>query len=231
MELKEKKILITGGTSGLGFSVAKSLIKKGCLVNVIGRSEDNIKKAKKIISSKSFKAFKGDVRNYEEIKRITDKVGRIDILINNAGVWLKGKLQDYSCSKIDEIIDVNLKGVIYTTKLVLPGMIKRNEGFILNVSSTSGITPKNEQTVYCASKYGVTGFTNSLKKDLLSTNIKVAGFYPGGMKTKLFEKAGMPIKNKNWMEPDKVAKVIIFILEQDDQELIIDHLVLNRRRE
>mgnify|MGYP002356220178 FL=1 len=108
-------------------------------------------------------------------------------------------------------------------------MQKKNEGYRLNVSSTSGIRAKEGQSVYVASKYAVTGFTESLQEDLKSTNIKVAGFYPGGMNTKLFEKAGFPRDNSDWMNTDKVADVVVMVLGLDDS-MILDHVVLKKRK-
>jgi len=228
MILKNKKVFITGATSGLGFSISKLLVKKGCKVYGVGKSKKGVKEAKKKLKSSNFTVYSADVSDFKQISDVIKKVGKIDILINNAGVWLSGQLQDNKVEKISKTIDINLKGVIYTTKAVLPQMIKRKTGYIFNISSTSGLRGKNEQSVYVASKYGVTGFTKSLQRDLWNTNIKVAGFYPGGMKTKLFSKAGTILNNKNWMNTDKVALIIVFMLERDDT-MIMDHVVVNRR--
>lgn len=228
MKLKNKKVLITGATEGLGFSLAKGLVKKGCKVYGVGRSKEKIKKAKKKLKSSNLTLYSCDVSDYEQVSSVVKKIGKIDILINNAGVWIEGKLQDYSVEKISEAIDINLKGVIYSTKAVLPIMLRRNNGYIINISSTSGLKGRSGQCVYVGSKYGVTGFTQSLQEDLKNTNVKVAGFYPGGMNTKLFEKAKTPKDNKDWMDTDKVAEILIFMLERDDT-MILDHVVLNKR--
>ena len=119
--------------------------------------------------------------------------------------------------------------MIYTTKAVLPEMLKQKDGYIINVSSTSGLKGRAGQSVYASSKYGVTGFTESLQEDLKSTNVKVAGFYPGGMNTKLFEKAGDLKDNEDWMDTGKVAEILIFMLERDDT-MVMDHVVLNKRQ-
>lgn len=228
MNLKNKKVFITGATEGLGFSLAKGLIKKGCKVYGVGRNEKRIREAKMKLKSSNFTLYTCDVSKYEQILKVVQKVGKVDILINNAGVWLEGSLQDFSKDKISEVIDTNLKGVIYSTKAVLDRMLKQNDGYIINIISTSGLKGRFGQSVYAASKFGVTGFTKSLQEDLKDTNIKVAGFYPGGMSTRLFEKAGTPKANKDWMNTDKVAEIVIFMLERDDT-MIMDHVILNKR--
>lgn len=137
-------------------------------------------------------------------------------------------MDDNSEEKISEVIDTNIKGVIFTTKVALAHMRKQKSGFILNIVSTSGLKGRKDQSVYVASKFAVRGFTDSLKEDLAGTHIKVAGFYPGGMNTRLFEKAGFTKENSKWMDTNKVASIVIFMLKQDD-EMILDHVVLNRR--
>ncbi|MDO8515157.1 MAG: SDR family oxidoreductase [bacterium] len=227
MELKGKNILITGGSSGLGFSLAQKLIGRGCLVKIIGRSQENLNEAAKKINSPNFEALQCDVSKYIEVQKVVSGLD-VDVLINNAGVWLEGTVDNNDPIKISETIDINLKGVIFTTKEILPKMLKKNDGFILNVVSTSGLKPREGQSVYVASKFGVTGFTKSLDLDLAKTNIKVSCFFPGGMNTNLFDKAGTPKDNKDWMNPDLVADVIVFMLERDES-MIVSHLELNKR--
>ncbi len=229
MELKNKTVVITGGSEGLGLSIVKKFLAKDCIVHIISRDKSKQEKVSAEINNKNLFTHQADVSNYTEIAQTINNIGDIDILINNAGIWLEGNLVDYDYETISKVIDVNTKGTIYCTKLVLPMMQKKNEGYILNVSSTSGIRAKEGQSVYVASKYAVTGFTESLQEDLKSTNIKVAGFYPGGMNTKLFEKAGFPRDNSDWMNTDKVADVVVMVLGLDDS-MILDHVVLKKRK-
>lgn len=228
MELKNKTILITGGSEGLGLSLARALVTNETTVHIIGRSEDKLSKAKEETSHENLVTHSVDVSDYKKLKEVIDAIGNIDVLINNAGVWIEGELTELDEEAISSAIDINTKGVIYTTKYVLPNMLKADDGFILNVSSTSGLKGRENQSVYVASKFAVQGFTESLKLELKKTNVKVVGFYPGGMNTKLFDKAGSPKQNDDWMDTDKVAKVIKFILELDDS-MILDHVVLNKR--
>lgn len=228
MNLQNSTAIITGGSQGLGFSIAKALVAKGTKVHIISRSEESLEKARKALSSPLVHTHVGDVTDFAEMEKIVAQIGQVDILINNAGVWLEGELQDTKVEDIKRTLDTNLTGVILTTKAILPGMLQRDQGYILNISSTSGLMGRSGQSIYVASKFGVTGFTKSLQEDLVKTNVKVAGFYPGGMSTQLFAKAGTPKENADWMDTDKVAEIIVFMLERDDT-MVMDHVVLNKR--
>lgn len=228
MNLVGKKIVITGGADGLGLALAKALCAKDAQVFVIARNQQKIDAAVAELGNNA-KGFVADVSHYEEIVQIAEQVGEIDVLINNAGVWIEGDLRDNTIDAIDQAIDSNLKGVIFATKAFLPSLTKATESHVINVSSTSGLRGRNGQTIYTATKFGVQGFTESLKLDLEKTNIKVTGFYPGGMSTQLFAKAGNSKDNQDWMNTDKVAEVLVFMLERD-VTMIMDHVVVNKRQ-
>lgn len=232
MELANKTVVITGGSDGLGFALAKEFLHKGARVNIIGRNQDKVDGAVKILADSAIggqvNGFAVDVRDLGRLNEVAADIGTTDILINNAGVWLEGSLTQNSEQEISDTIDTNLKGVIYATKAFLPQLEKSQEAHIINVSSTSGLRGRANQAVYVASKYGVTGFTDSLKVDLQKTDIKVSGFYPGGMRTGLFEKAGSPKEHFDWMDAGAVAEVIIFMIERD-ASMVMDHVVVNKR--
>ncbi|MFH0749446.1 MAG: SDR family oxidoreductase [Candidatus Gottesmanbacteria bacterium] len=227
MKLKDKTVVITGGSDGLGFSLAKLFINKGSNVFIIGRDKNKIENAVKSLGN-NVKGSSADVSKLNEIQKIADDLERVDVLINAAGIWIEGSVIDNTEKEISDAIDINLKGVILSTKAFLPKLLKSNEAHIVNISSTSGLKGRSNQAVYVASKFGVTGFTDSLKEDLANTNVKVSGFYPGGMHTSLFEKAGKPKENTDWMDTNKVAEVIVFMIERD-MTMIMDHVVLNKR--
>jgi uncharacterized protein len=228
MKLKDKIIVITGGSDGLGFVLAKQFAGYGSKVCIIGRNKNNVGKALKSLGENA-RGFVADVSKLSEVQKVADKIGKSDILINNAGVWLEGSISQNTEKEISDAIDINLKGVIYTTKAFLPQLEKSPEAHVINISSTSGLKGRDNQAVYVASKFGVTGFTESLKVDLADTNIKVSGFYPGGMKTGLFEKAGTPKENSDWMDTNKVAEIIVFMIGRD-ASMVMDHVVLNKRK-
>lgn len=228
MQLKNKTVVITGGSDGLGLALAKALVAQGALVKIIARDEIKLYQAAKQLGANA-EGFIADVSNWLEIEQVAKKISSIDVLINNAGIWLEGDLEENSAEQISQAIDVNFKGVVFSTKAFLPSLRQSEAAQIINISSTSGLRGRNGQAVYAASKFAVTGFTESLKADLEKTKIRVAGFYPGGMSTQLFAKAGSPKDNADWMDTSKVAEIIVFMLERD-LTMVMDQVVLNKRQ-
>lgn len=226
MNLNGKTVVITGGTDGLGLSLAKELVAKKAKVVVLGKDQ---KKLDELGEKLGVKTYLADVGDYGQLEKAAKDIGPVESLINNAGIWLEGIVTENTPEEITKVIEVNLRGVIYATKAFLPKLYKADEAHIVNVVSTAGLKGRENFSVYSATKFGVAGFTDSLKADLEKTNIKVSGFYPGGMKTKMYEKVGIQRDTQNWMETDKVAKIIVFMLEQDET-MVMDHVVLNRRK-
>lgn len=223
-----KTIIITGGSTGLGYSTAK-LLSKSYKVYILSRSEDKLKKAAEEIGCE-YKVC--DVSDWDQVEtsinEILNESEYIEALINCAGIWIEGQLGENSAKEISQAIDINTKGTIYPTKAVLQKMLEQNEGFIINVSSSAGLQGRAGHTTYAASKFAVRGFTDSLREDMKETNIRVVGFYPGGMKTEFFAKQGSGKDVSAYMETDEVAGVIQNILQQKGT-VLTDHVQLNRR--
>jgi len=129
-------------------------------------------------------------------------------LINNAGIWIEGFLEDNQFEQIKKTIEVNLLGSIYLTKLVIPIMKKQRSGDIVFINSQAGLTVKPKRSVYNATKWGLNGFSKSLQKELVSFNIRVFNIYPGKMKTSLFEKASVEKDLSDAFDPKYLAKLI-----------------------
>lgn len=233
MNLTNKKALITGGNSGLGFEIVKELVKKVCQVIILGRDKQRVEKAKEKLNSSLVSTIVCDLRDNNQIEIAAKKIKNIDILINCAGVVAYQPLEIHDPQNIRDIIETNLLGTIYMTRAILPKMKKKNSGTIVNISSTSGLMTGGHphECVYMASKYGVTGFTEALKKEINEEkkNIKILGFYPGGMQTPLFAKSGLDKDTSSFMDPTEIAKIIVFILERPDS-LKMDHVVVNRNK-
>lgn len=168
-----------------------------------------------------------DTAIQKAIKSVIKKYGKIDVLVNNAGIWIEGKLEDNKPSSIKRTLEVNTLGTILLSRAVIPHLKKAGEGTILNIISQAGLYGKEERSVYNASKFAITGFTKSLEMELKKYGIRVIGFYPSFMKTKLFEKTGVKKNFATALNPAEVAKVIKFVLESD-QNVVFPEVGIKR---
>lgn len=228
-QLKNKKTLITGGNSGIGFAIAELMVEKGADVCILGRSEDKLKEASKKLGGVEY--ILCDVSDYKNIEAIKKEIEDTDILVNAAGIIEYGELETISMERINQVINTNLTGLVAMTNAVIGEMKKKNSGNIVNISSTSGIFGRAKETVYGASKWGVKGFTEGLKQEVADTDIIIHGIYPGGVETDLFSKQEGEnfVPSGNMMKPADIAKIVVFALEQP-KSVKLDTLVINRNK-
>lgn len=220
MKLKNKIIVITGASDGIGKQIALRLAKEGTKLALIGRNEKRlaeVSKESKALGAVVAKSYVCDIRQTNKLERVVRKIisdfGSVDILINNAGVWQKlGPVETIKREVVEEVIATNLSALIHTTRLFLPVLKTRKEAAIINISSKSGVVAQEGQSVYSASKYGVRGFTEVLKADLKSGNVRVAGIYQSGTNTKMFEKVGNKPPVEKFTNPADLADVIAYML-------------------
>ena len=216
-----RNIIITGWDDGLGKAIAKLLSEKNNVITISKTKENAMRISKEIPKAECYTC---DITKTDEvnntIKTIIENQGDIDILINNAGVWLAGDLTENTYEQISNCIDVNTKGPIYMTKTILPNMYESGHGLIINVCSQASFDSDDFSTVYNASKWAMRGFNRSIQKDVSKKGIKVTGFYPGFMQTNIFKKAGNDYDTSTGLEVEKVAKTIEFIINCDDDVII-----------
>jgi len=224
MDLKNKVIVITGGSKGFGKTLAKLFIENGSNVVINSNNETEIKEVANEIGAMGVCA---DVTKEEELtsllNNVLEKFGCIDIWINNAGIWLPHKpIEETDWVRAHDLIEVNLFGLVYGSKISLSQMRKQGFGLIINILSTSALEGKINETAYCSSKFAAMGFTKSLKKEVDGNNIKIMAIYPGGMQTNLFDEA-KPEKYEKFMTTEYVANLVIenLKLENPEEELVI----------
>lgn len=214
----EKIIVITGGTDGLGKEIAKiySTIKDNIVV-VISNDEMALSETMKELNCKGLLC---DVSDYRQVKltieTITKKYEKIDILVNSAGIYINGELESNSYDNIKKVIETNTTGTIFFCRAVLPFMKSAGGGKILNIVCKDGLVPKAMSTVYQASKWAITGFTDSLWEEVAKKNIQVMGLYPSLIGTKFRVKAGGSPEVADGLNPGDVAKVAEFMLSFGD---------------
>lgn len=222
MELKNKTVVITGGTKGLGRALALIFFRENMNVVVCARNEDELKSLPQgILGIKADVTKEIDLNNL--IKIVKEKFGSLDVWINNAGIWTPHALiEEVDWKKSHDLIEVNLFGTIYGSKIALIQMKQQGFGMIVNIISTSALEGRAKSSAYGASKYAVMGFTKSMRKELEETGIKVIAVYPGGMRSNFFDEK-KPENYQDYMDPDFVANKIIENLKREtpEEELII----------
>lgn len=217
MKDNKKVVVITGGSDGLGLAITKLLLDDYRVMVISKRYGE---KTSEIECDELECDVTDSNKVYESIEQVIEHYGKIDVLINNAGVWLAGDPSENTYEEISNCIDVNTKGPIYMTKAVLPYMYKQKSGLIINVCSQASFDSDDFSSVYTASKWAMRGFNRAIQKQVAKNNIKVTGFYPGFMQTDIFKKAGNDYDTSTGLEVEKVAKAIKYIIECDDDVMI-----------
>lgn len=224
--LKDKIVFITGASAGIGKACAEVFAREGAKLVLNARREDKLSgltdKLKSDYGTKIVNLI-FDVRNYESVKEkiasLPDEWKSIDILINNAGM-ARGldKIQDGTAQNWDEMIDTNLKGLLYVSKEILPAMTKKGFGHIINIGSIAGHDVYPGGNVYCATKFAVNGLSKAMRMDLLEKNIKISSVDPGMVETEFSmvrfsgdeEKAKNVYKGLKPLTGEDIAEAVLF---------------------
>lgn len=220
-KLRGTTVVITGATSGIGRETALEFVKAGARVAIAGRREERLRELAAEIESRGGEALavQTDVADQAQVESLIEKTinrfGRIDTLVNNAGVGIAAKFADQSIEDFKRVMDVNFWGAVHACKAVVPQMKKQpSGGVIINVSSIMGKRGAPFETAYCSSKFALAGFSEALRAELMSEKIDVSAIYPGAVETEIFEAAanqtGLAFPNALPKFPAReMAKVIV----------------------
>lgn len=229
MRLADKVAIITGGAGGIGFSAAEVFSKEGAKVAIADFDRDLGERKAQELREKGHEVsfFQVDVAERASVDEMVENVlaqfGTIDILINNAGITKDAMLAKLSAADFQTVVDVNLTGVFHCTQAVLPTLLAKGRGKIINTSSVSGVYGNIGQTNYAATKAGVVGMTKTWAKELgrkgINVNAVVPGFIATGMTAKVPEKVmeqmKMVVPLGRLGEPDEIAKAYLFLASDD----------------
>ncbi|WP_053363616.1 3-ketoacyl-ACP reductase [Bacillus sp. FJAT-27251] len=214
--LKGKTALITGAGRGIGRAAAIALAAEGVHLGLLGKNMDNLEKVTAELEQYGVNvsgaaADVGDRQSVENaVEHITSELGSIDILINNAGIAKFGGFLELDPEEWEQIIQVNLLGTYYVTRAVLPGMMEKKSGDIINISSTAGQKGAPVTSAYSASKFGVLGLTESLLMEVRKHNIRVTAMTPSTVATDLAVENKLVGENtENVMQPEDLAEMMV----------------------
>ncbi len=231
--LRDKVVVITGASSGIGKALAEAALSRNAKVAVCARNIEKLKDAFKGSAEQNVIFFEADVSKESDCKGFAEYVlkhwGRIDVLINNAGISMRALFQDTELSVIKELMDVNFWGMVYCTKYALPSILS-NSGVIVGVSSIAGYRGLPARTGYSASKHAMQGFLESLRTELLYSGTHVMWVSPGFTASNIRKvarssdgslQAETPLDEKKLMSPEECARIIIDAVEKRKRTVIM----------
>ena len=224
MILENKVAVVTGGTKGIGYAIAKELLTSGARVFICGRDKGDLRKAiEKLSAYGHVEGEVCDVRSEDQVRMMLDEceriLGGVDILVNNAGIGYFGKtVEEMSGDEFRQTLETNLFGVFYACHHAIPLLKKRGGGYIINISSLAGQNAHPRMAAYNASKFGLNGFSEALMQEVRQDNIKVSYICPGSVNT--YFGGDLPSDEKSWqLQPEDIAQVVIDLLEMKERAL------------
>ncbi len=235
--LTNKKAVITGASSGIGASIAQKFAEAKAEVVLIARRKERLMRLKEVIEEKGGKAhvFPADLCEGDQIQPLFEdifrKLGHVDILVNNAGVGFYGPVHEMTPEEFDRTFHLNVRAVFLVTQQVVPFMKKQKEGVIINIGSISGKRGMSNLSVYCASKFAVTGFTESLLEELRADNIKVSLICPGLVNTEFFRNREQPLRGsvEDYIQGEDLADAALLCANGSQTATLTEIIVRPRR--
>jgi 3-oxoacyl-[acyl-carrier protein] reductase len=220
-----KKVIITGASMGIGKGIATCLGRREMILGLVSRSTDRLEElCSRITRDGSTCHYEGcDLRDYETVEaamsRLVEAMGGVDALINNAGLVIRKDVMEISLEEWHAMIDTNINGLFYATRAVLPHLIRQKSGHIINISSISGRVPLPGGSGYAATKYAVTGFSESMFQEVRRHGVKVSVIFPGSVESESHRHDSE--SDTSWkIQPEEVGQVCHDLLQTSDTNCI-----------
>lgn len=235
-----KTVLVTGATSGIGKATARAFAKNKYKVILCGRREDRLAQLQEELGQLTpVTSLVFDVRYYNDVKRAIESLptefSTVDVLINNAGnAHGLDFIQDGDIADWDAMVDINVKGLLYVSKVIIPMMVERKKGQIINIGSTAAKEVYPKGNVYCATKHAVDALTAGMRMDLNQHGIRVGAIHPGMVETEFsevrfkgdVERAAQVYSGFEVLQPDDIADIILFVVSRPNHVNIADLMVM-----
>jgi NADP-dependent 3-hydroxy acid dehydrogenase YdfG len=222
VSIAQKIAVVTGSGRGIGRAIAIELARAGARVALAARSRTELEQTAVAIGETA-SVFPTDVRDKEQVHALLDQtsstLGPIDILVNAAGLGVFGPVVDFKDEDFATLIETNLRGTFYTCRYVLPSMIQRTTGHIVNIASIAGKVGSANRAVYCASKFGVVGFSESLAEEVRQVGVRVSVICPGSTDTSFSDDKKGKARDK-MLRPEDVAYAVLMIVTQEPNSFI-----------
>jgi 3-oxoacyl-[acyl-carrier protein] reductase len=231
VSIENQIAVVTGAGRGIGRAIAIELGKLGARVTLVARSRTELEETAAAIGA-SASVMPADVRKKEDLEEVFEQVhtalGPISILVNAAGLGIFGPVTDFKDDDFETLIQTNLRGAFFTCRFALPAMIERKRGHIINIASIAGKVGSANRAVYCASKFGVVGFTESIAEEVRQHGIRVSVVCPGSTDTQFSGHAG---KTREWMlRPEDVAHAVRMLVTQEPNSFISEVIMRPTRK-
>jgi 3-oxoacyl-[acyl-carrier protein] reductase len=221
--MKGKTAIVTGASRGIGLAIAKALVREGVRLGLLSRSKPEV----------PGEFIQCDFADLDSVavatRQLIERLGSIDFLINNAGTFVEKSVTDLQLADWDRAQRINLSAPFLVTREVVPHMVARKQGRIINIASTAATQGYLHQSAYCASKHGLLGFTRCLAIELKPHNIHVHALCPGGVDTDFIRGTylGERLKGQPMIRPEDIAETVLFLLRQPDN-IDISELIVRR---
>jgi len=232
--LKDQVAIVTGGSSGIGLAIARALVQEGMRVTIAARDKKLLEQAHSQLVSLSVRdaavlSLSTDISKSNEVQRMVRQTltqfGRLDVLVNNAGIGRMAPLDKLEEKVWDEVLDINLKGVFLCTQAVLPEMKRQRRGYIVNISSVGGKEAFEGGGAYCASKFGVMALTQTTLEEAKPYNIRATAICPGYVDTPMV--AGVSVPADKMIRPEDIARTVLYLLYLSEN-VVIQEIVISR---
>jgi 3-oxoacyl-[acyl-carrier protein] reductase len=237
--LRDQVALVTGGSSGIGLAIARALVDAAMRVVVVGRNRTRLRAAAGELlagapsgsegrgATSRVLAVTADVSKPGEVKRAVQQTlarfGRIDVLVNNAGMVGRGRVEDLSDREWDRVLSVNLRGAFLCARAVLPSMKRQRRGYIVNISSLAGKIGMAGSGAYCASKFGLVGLSQSIGEEGTPWNIRATAICPAYVNTPMVR--GTPVDPSRMIQPQDIAATVLYLLRLTDYAVVKEVVV------